>query len=81
MSKQILVYDIHSVPSDAGLDLEKIMWLYNEHQLVLYNSKDESGEKTDKPQVINVPEGTEIKFIDCETDAEGNRLCQKLLKG
>jgi hypothetical protein len=78
MSKQILVYDINSVPSNAGLDMDRIMYLYNEHQLVIYSSRDENGEKTDKPQVLNVPEGTEMKFIDSITDAEGTRLCQKL---
>jgi len=57
--KQVLIYDLRSIPSEgSGLDMERIMQLYNEHNVLLYDGTD-----GDKPEIINI-EDIDITFID-----------------
>ncbi len=65
MSKQVLIYDIATVPSDAGLDIERVLYIYENHNIVLFDSQQAEGPRTpEKPQVVNVPDGTQIEFLD-----------------
>lgn len=76
-TKQTLIYDISSCPHNAGLTLDKVMFFYNEHDVVFYDSYQEGGVKADKPQVVNIPEGTEIKVVDF-ADEGTQELFEKL---
>lgn len=63
--KQTLIYDLASTPNSLGMDINVVMKCYMEHNIVFYNSQESGvGSKTDKPQVLNIPEGSDIKIVD-----------------
>ncbi len=37
-SKGILIFDINACPTNAGLDMEKVMHLFKEHNVLFYDS-------------------------------------------
>ena len=70
-----LIYDIASCPMTAGLSMDKVVKIYKEHNIVLYDSKENGG--NEKPQLIDVLEGTDIKIVDMSTE-EGKKIINKL---
>ncbi len=69
--KTTLVYDIASCPMSAGMNMEDVIGIYNEHNLVVYDSRETEGCK--KPEVMNLPMGTEVEIMDLAT-AKGQKF-------
>lgn len=72
-----LIYDIASCPMDAGVNLDTIIKLYHEHSIAFYDSQQTKG--CLKPEVVNVPEGSDLKAVDLSTK-EGKELFNKISK-
>ena len=71
MAENILIYDITSLPeSSENFDLEKILYLFKEHNIVLYDST--YGEK---PEVVIVDiNEMEVKFVDISLQENQKKL-------
>ena len=68
----ILIYDLRSLPVNTGLDMEKIMWLFKEHKIVLYDSSHGG----DTPHIANSTK-EDIQFVETRTD-RGQELINKI---
>lgn len=69
--KQVLIYDIASCPTSAGLTMEEVYKIYKEENVVLYNSQESYlGFPVNEPKVLNVPEGTEMKILDFSNEED-----------
>lgn len=81
MSKPILVYDISMCPMSAGLDMEKVLKIYQEQKLVIYDSTENnySGNPRQAPTLFD-GEGVEIKSIDLGTTPMNSEEVKKLIE-
>lgn len=69
-TKQTLIYDFAYLPN--GFTMQRITDMYRNDGIVVYNSSaagNVSQKNTQRPpEVVNIPEGVEIKFIDLDKE-------------
>ena len=75
MAEMKLIYDIASCPMTSGMRLEDVADIYQEHGIVFYDSQENGGNEI--PQLINIPEGTEVQLVDLSTE-EGKEVLNKI---
>lgn len=63
--KPLLIYDLVSIPKSFGIDMDKVMWAYKEHQVLLWDSS-RGGQE---PKVIN----SDVTFMTIDTSDESER--------
>ena len=74
--KPILMYDLKSIPHEAGLDMEMIVRIFEDERLVLWDSSKGGSEPR---MLFEPPEGLEIIVADLSTP-EGKRLKEERIK-
>jgi hypothetical protein len=64
MKKPILVYDISMCPSSCELSMEQVIEIYQEAQIVLYDSTEGNIMHERKPPYLCDGEGVELVSVD-----------------
>ena len=72
-----LIYDIASCPMSAGLTMTEVVDIYHKQGIAFYDSQQTPG--CQKPEIINIPAGTDLKVLDMRSD-EGLDLFNSLTK-
>lgn len=77
----IIIYDINSCPDDSGLDMEKVVEIFKEHNWLLWDSSNRYGIGSTEPKVVFAPEEEkiEISILDLQDDDVKEKV-NKILK-
>ena len=58
-NKEVLIYDITSIPNQVGLNMQQIFEAYKNHRIVVWDSIDGGVE----PKIINIDENSPPPFV------------------
>lgn len=71
-TKPILVYDISVCPMSAGITLETVIKIYQEHDIVFYDSTENSNGK--EPKILNVDKDSNTVMMDVSEEEGKQKL-------
>jgi len=74
--KIILIYDLNVLPEDSVISVDKVMEIYQNENILFWDSRRATPEIDCSPKIYNVPKGVVISILDLNSE-EGKKELER----